>query len=158
MGRLRPCAEDVFIDFGCGKGRVLLAASQYGFKRVEGIELAGELCEIARNNIAAFASKQRLKTEFRVVQQDAGTYEVPDDANYFYFFNPFGEQVMRSTMGNIVNSLQRRPRAATLIYCNPLCRRCIEETGVFHALGEFVYGEFIVYTNRPLNDARQCDR
>jgi SAM-dependent methyltransferase len=147
MARLGPSRDNVFIDFGCGKGRALLAAAQLGFKRVEGVEFSGELCAIARQNIAAFARRRRLATECRVVQQDAGAYEVPDDADYFYFFNPFGEQVMRGTLGNIVRSLDRRPREAMLIYCNPLCRNCIEETGVFRALGEFVFGEFVVYTN-----------
>ena len=102
------------------KGRVLLAAAQCGFKRVEGVEVAGELCAIAERNIAAFTSRSTLATEFRVVQSDAGLYEIPDDADYFYFFNPFGEQLMRGTLANMVKSLERRRRRATLIYCNPL--------------------------------------
>jgi len=32
-----------FIDFGCGKGRVLLVASQFGFKKVIGVEFDHEL-------------------------------------------------------------------------------------------------------------------
>jgi SAM-dependent methyltransferase len=148
MGRLHPTRDSVFVDFGCGKGRALLAAAQLGFKRVEGIEFAPELCAVAEQNIAAFSSRQRTTTEFRVVQADAAAYEVPDDADYFYFFNPFGEPVMRKTLANIVRSLERQPRRATLIYCNPLWRRCIEETDVFTAFGDFVFGEFAVYTNR----------
>ncbi len=148
MARLEPTHESVFVDFGCGKGRVLLAAAQLGFKRVEGVEFAAELCSIAERNIAAFQSRRRTTTLFRVVQSDAAAYVVPDDADYFYFFNPFGEPVMRETLANIVKSLERRPRRATLIYCNPLWRACIEERGVFSPLGEFVFGEFAVYTNR----------
>jgi SAM-dependent methyltransferase len=147
MGRLGPNRDNVFVDFGCGKGRVLLAAAQLGFKRVEGVEFAPELCAIAEQNIAAFRSRQPTTAEFRVVQADAVAYEVPDDADYFYFFNPFGEPVMRETLVNIVRSLESHPRRAFLIYCNPLWRRCIEEIGVFSAVGEFVFGEFVVYTN-----------
>jgi SAM-dependent methyltransferase len=152
MARLVPTSENVFVDFGCGKGRVLLAAAQFRFKRVEGVEFAEELCEIARKNIAAFDSRGGLATEIRVVQADAGKYVVPDDADYFYFFNPFGEPVMRGTLANIVQSLKRRPRPATLIYCNPMWKRSVEETGVFHLLGEYVFGEFAVYTNRSCGE------
>src|SRR5690606_348286 len=36
-------AGSVFVDIGSGKGKTLLLASDYGFKRVVGVEFAGEL-------------------------------------------------------------------------------------------------------------------
>ena len=148
MALLKPSSDSVFVDFGCGKGRVLLAAARFGFKRVEGVEVATNLCRIAARNIALYKARTGLQTEFRIVELDAAQYEIQDDADYFYFFNPFGEDVMRSTLRNIVRSLDRRWREVTLIYCNPLLRQCIEETGVFRVLGEFVFNEFAVFTNR----------
>ena len=38
----------VFVDFGCGKGRVMLLAARHGFKRVIGVEFSPELCQAAR--------------------------------------------------------------------------------------------------------------
>lgn len=140
--------ESVFLDFGCGKGRILLAAAEFGFRRVEGVELASNLCKIAENNVTAYKARTGLKTEVRIVESDAANHEIQDDVDYFYFFNPFGDEVMRSAVQNIVRSLDRKWRVATLIYCNPQSRRCIEETGVFNLLGEFVFHEFVVYTNR----------
>ena len=43
--------SDVFLDFGCGKGRVLLIASEYKFKKIIGIEFSPELAGIALKNI-----------------------------------------------------------------------------------------------------------
>ena len=44
--------KDIFVDFGCGKGRVLLIASQYKFNKIIGIEFSPELVDIARSNVS----------------------------------------------------------------------------------------------------------
>ena len=43
-----------FVDYGCGKGRVLMEAADAGFKRVVGVEFSPELCDIARVELGAF--------------------------------------------------------------------------------------------------------
>lgn len=45
--------RELFIDFGCGKGRVLLVAAMQPVRRVIGVELSSELSVIARRNISA---------------------------------------------------------------------------------------------------------
>ena len=148
MALLKPSRESVFVDFGCGKARVLLAAARFGFKRVEGVEFAANLCKIAERNVAVYQARTGLKTEFRIVEADAAKYEIQDDVDYFYFFNPFGDDTMRGTLRNILRSLERKRRDVKLIYCNPRSKRCIEETGVFRVLGNYVFDEFVVYTNQ----------
>src|SRR6185436_96197 len=39
--------DRVLVDIGCGKGRVLLAASEFGFREARGVEFARELCQAA---------------------------------------------------------------------------------------------------------------
>ena len=51
--------HDVFLDLGAGKGRMLLAASRYPFRRVIGVELSDRLAAIARSNVAAFRLRAR---------------------------------------------------------------------------------------------------
>ncbi len=53
-------ANSVLVDLGCGKGRVLLLASHWGFREVRGVEFAQELCEIAKKNIATYSSHSIL--------------------------------------------------------------------------------------------------
>src|SRR5215813_13439142 len=49
-------ARDVFLDIGSGKGRaVLVAAKDYPFARVLGVEFVKEFHEIAQSNLAAIA-------------------------------------------------------------------------------------------------------
>src|SRR5437870_12063396 len=37
-----------FLDLGAGKGRVLLIAAEYGFRKIVGVEFSPRLCEYAR--------------------------------------------------------------------------------------------------------------
>lgn len=46
-----------FIDYGAGKGRVLLIAARYQFDRVVGVELSEPLIRVAAANIAVYAQK-----------------------------------------------------------------------------------------------------
>jgi SAM-dependent methyltransferase len=41
-----------FIDLGCGKGRVLLMASDYSFHAIVGVELNAKLAAVANKNLA----------------------------------------------------------------------------------------------------------
>src|SRR5712671_731625 len=46
-----PISHYNFIDFGSGKGRAMLVASQFHFRQVIGIELNPNLADIAQSNI-----------------------------------------------------------------------------------------------------------
>ena len=53
--RARPRLSRLsFVDYGAGKGRVLLLASQHPFAAIGGIEFAEELHDDATMNIAQF--------------------------------------------------------------------------------------------------------
>src|SRR5262245_13193868 len=45
LERLELPKDSAFVDIGSGKGRVLLIASQYGFRKIVGIEFSGTLCD-----------------------------------------------------------------------------------------------------------------
>lgn len=120
MSRLPAKLSDfVFIDFGSGKGRALLLAAQYGFKRIIGIEFATELHGIAQRNIDAYLRQGTRPAQIELINQNALCYPIPDEKCVFYFFNPFGEQVLGEVMSNIEASHKRRPRKMYFLYVNP---------------------------------------
>jgi len=47
-----PISSYTFLDIGAGKGRGLLVASEYRFRKVVGIELNPALAAVARQNVA----------------------------------------------------------------------------------------------------------
>ena len=49
-----PYADYSFIDFGCGKGRIVLTAALRDFRKIYSIEFSVELSSVARNNVEIF--------------------------------------------------------------------------------------------------------
>ncbi|MEO6637843.1 MAG: class I SAM-dependent methyltransferase [Ginsengibacter sp.] len=116
------------VDFGCGKGRVLVVAAYYGFSKITGIDFAKALCVAAEQNI------ERVKTSypgaaFNIICDDAVNYKISADENVFFFFNPFDEVVMLVVAKNILQSLRENPRHVTVVYLNPLHKEIFLSAG-----------------------------
>jgi len=107
-----------FIDLGSGKGRTLLMASDYPFRRVIGVELLKELHDVARKNIANYHSDQQKCFDLEAISEDARQFEFPAEPFVLYLFNPFPEYVLRSVLENLRRSLNEVPREFYVIYHN----------------------------------------
>ena len=89
-----------FLDIGCGKGRALCIAAQHGFKQVTGLDFAKELCEAAKENLNI--TKQKFPAlEYKIINNDAFYFEIPDDVDCIFFFNPFDEIIMSGVVKNL---------------------------------------------------------
>jgi hypothetical protein len=55
----------VYVDYGSGKGRTLLLASEFPFAEIIGIEFSRELCSVAKNNIEIYRSKRQKCKKIR---------------------------------------------------------------------------------------------
>ncbi len=108
------------IDLGSGKGRTLLLASNFPFRKIIGIELSHRLSEIARRNIRIYKSSSQKCSDLEVVCIDAKDFEIPDEKTVFYLYNPFDEYVMREVLSNIEASLKRYASEIYLVYVNPV--------------------------------------
>jgi len=141
--------DSVFVDFGAGKGRVILLASQYRFKRVVGIEFSPQLCKEARKNFAIFKKKSKTFDQVEIIESDVVDYEIGDDENVFFLFNPFNGTVMNRLLRNLAISLEKKKRKIWLIYNHPVYRDIIESQDIFYKLDEFILcgSDFVIYTN-----------
>lgn len=109
-----------FVDFGAGKGRAMLLASAYPFRRIIGIELSPELCRIAAGNFGAYKNaKQRCK-KLEIVCQNATHFVMPPESSVLYFYNPFDESVMGQVIANLQASLIEHPRHVFVVLYNPV--------------------------------------
>jgi hypothetical protein len=130
MKPLKIRFEDfTFVDFGSGKGRALLLASDYPFRRIVGVEFAVELHEAARMNIARYHSPTQRCHTIEAYCQDATEYVLSSEPTVFYFYNPFDATVMTKVLTNIRTSLQEHPRPVFLLYCNHLHRDLVLKFG-----------------------------
>ncbi len=110
--------DDVFLDLGCGMGRVLLEACRYPFRQVIGVDVVPQFTAVAREALARNSSSLRCQ-EVSVVTADALDYEIPDDVTVVYLAAPFNEEVMRQMIEKLVASVDVVPRNLRIIYLFP---------------------------------------
>ncbi|GAC1383362.1 MAG: hypothetical protein NVSMB30_30900 [Hymenobacter sp.] len=106
--------EFTFIDFGSGKGRTLLLASEQPFKRVIGVEYSQPFHARAQVNIEKYQRKRAGSVES--VAGDAAAFDFPPDNLVIYCFNPFPEPVLTQVLANLARSVRARPRPILLVY------------------------------------------
>lgn len=152
MDRLQLPRDCNFVDIGSGKGRVLLIASRYGFRKIVGIEFSGELCAIARRNAERFFRKTPPLSSLEVIEADATTYRFQPEDRVLFMYNPFDGFVMAKVINNIRGSLDENPRRIWLIYNTPLQHDVIKSAGVFQSdsFCEIGGNHFRVYSNWEL--------
>jgi len=149
-----PYQDSTFIDFGCGKGLSLVFASEMGFKKMIGVEFAPVLAKTAVENMKKYSAKKG-GVNFEIINIDAGKYEIPSDADCFYFFNPFDAIILDQVMQNINKSLEITPRKILIVYVNALHNEVIEKYRFeklrfvpVEKLDIYYHGGAYVYTNQ----------
>ncbi len=120
MGEIHLPEPSIAIDYGSGKGRVLLLAALAGFSEITGVEFSEELCKTARENLIQLKKKRpQHECDCKVVCCDATQFKYSDQENIFYFFYSFDDDLMEKVIAEIDKSLTRAPREALLIDLNP---------------------------------------
>ena len=149
LARLDLPREGCFLDLGCGKGRAILIAANYGFKKVVGVDFSEPLCQIARKNLEAFGRRRKLKSEVVIVHADVVDYAIQPDETTFFLYDPFSSEVLSKVLENLRQSLAAHPREIWLIYNSPSFHDLMERCGLFTESRRFEIGgnEFHVYAN-----------
>jgi 16S rRNA G966 N2-methylase RsmD len=104
-----------FMDYGCGKGKVLIGAARHGFALSRGIEYTERLHTIAVSNMR----KLGLTDKTEVIHGDATEFFPSPKDRVLYFFNPFEGQVLDKTLQNIKAVTPEGKRV--LVVYNPIC-------------------------------------
>ncbi len=116
--RIRIQPNDVFLDYGCGMGRVIILAARQPFRRVIGVELAPRLCALAEKNLQ-LARRRLTCNEVQIVNSDASDFIVPNEVSVVWLFSPFFGEVMKNVTARIRESLETAPRPITIIHVIP---------------------------------------
>jgi hypothetical protein len=119
-----------FIDLGSGKGRTLLMASEYPFRRILGVEVVPALRGMALENIRHYKSETQRCFELESVCGDVRDFQFPPEPLVVFLFNPLPEAGLRLVMANLRVSLREHPRPLFVVYHNPLLEHVLTEDGV----------------------------
>jgi hypothetical protein len=128
-------SEFTFIDLGSGKGRTLLMASDYPFRRIVGVELLPSLHRTAQENLAQYHSESQKCFALEAVWGDATEFTFAFEPTVIFLFNPFPEAGLRSMMANLERSLREHPRKVYVIYHNPLLEKVLARTTALKKIG-----------------------
>lgn len=112
--------RDKIVDFGCGRGRVIFYIYNKSKPSMVGIEAHDLTYEEALENKGRYLKNSKNKDisiEFKHIL--AENYEIDEDANIFYFFNPFSIKIFRLVVANILESFNRKTRTIDLILYYP---------------------------------------
>lgn len=131
--QLRLRSDDVFVDIGCGLGRVICVAARQPLRRVVGIELMEHYAEQARVNVSRLRGR---RAPVEVICDDAATADLGNGTVY-YLFNPFGAETLRDFLANLRESIRRNPRPVRLCYGSPRHEEVLAECGFLELYDEF---------------------
>lgn len=106
----------MFIDLGCGKGRVLLMASEYPFQKIVGVEFMPDLVGAAQKNIADYSSDRQQCRQIETVCMDARDFQFPLEPLVVYLFNPFAESTLAQVLENLRRSIEKPSRPIYVAY------------------------------------------
>lgn len=110
-------ASFTFVDLGSGKGRALLLASAYPFRRIVGVEFSPALHQVAERNLRTFQNPARKCREISALCLDARAYEFPPGDLLIYLYHPFGAAILGPILANLERALrQAPPRRVYAIY------------------------------------------
>lgn len=115
---IAPLGTLSFVDFGSGKGRVLLMASRLPFKQCIGVEMHPGLHGIATENIARWETQGKAVCPVESRCVDATQFTFPAGPCVAYLFNPFAAKVLGEVIAHMAREFAGRPGELEVIYVN----------------------------------------
>ena len=106
---------NTLLDYGCGKGRVEFFLSWQTRCRSIGIEYDERIYEKAVENQKRAAAAGRVTFELVNAEQ----FQVPEEADRVYFFNPFSLEILQKVISRIIASYYAAPREILLFFYYP---------------------------------------
>ncbi len=147
LNRLDVDRNDVFADFGSGKGPAVLVAAGFPFKRAIGVEISDDLTQAARRNFeGSRLTPEAGSVEF--VTADVLEYEIPDDLSVVYLYNPFTGLLFARFIERLLRSVERNPRPLRVVYNYPFDHNYLIARGRFRPI-DLSYSYWPAWRHRP---------
>lgn len=106
---------NTLLDYGCGKGRVDFFLSYQTRCKTIGVEYDEQIYEKALQNKNTAVSSEKISFELA----NAEHFEVPENVDRVYFFNPFSIKVLQTVIAKILDSYYENMRPIQLFFYYP---------------------------------------
>jgi SAM-dependent methyltransferase len=118
LDRLALEPDDVFIDIGCGTGRVLCLAARRRVRQVIGVDLSPEMVRTATANVETVRGRVSAA---EAVEADATEFNY-GETTCAYMFNPFEHTVLTRVLDKIKADRSGRPFRCAFVNLNEVQR------------------------------------
>ncbi|WP_052201089.1 methyltransferase domain-containing protein [Terriglobus sp. TAA 43] len=117
----RTASQYRFIDVGCGKGRAILLASQFGFRDIFGIELQPNLAEIASENVQRWRERESIPMDVSILCGDGPSLlpQLLAGPVLIYLYNPFQGPVLKALLDSIIHQSDKFSGPIDVLYLYP---------------------------------------
>jgi SAM-dependent methyltransferase len=126
LSRLMLRPDDIFLDIGCGRGRVLCCAARWGVSQLIGIDDVAALAAAAQRNLQCLRKPHNFRHGIICGKAQNLDYR---RITAVYMYNPFGAFTTREVMGAIRESLVRKPHPLRIAYVNPVQESALADSG-----------------------------
>jgi SAM-dependent methyltransferase len=123
-----------FVDLGCGKGKPLLVAAAYPFRRLVGVDLSPVCMKVALRNVARYGPERVDPARLELRVGDAQDFVFPPEPLVVYLYNPFPGAVLQRVVANLEASLRELPRACAVVYVNPHALSALAASELFERM------------------------
>jgi SAM-dependent methyltransferase len=131
-------SSDVFVDVGCGKGRVVCCASRLPIKKVVALELNPHLLDQAVDNVRKVRGR---RTIVEPVRTSAEAYDYAG-TTVAYLYNPFNARLTELVVEQLYVSYSSYPRPMRLVYANPVHETVLMKHGWLQKYAEWPATDF----------------
>ena len=144
--------EYTFVDFGSGKGRALLLASEFPFKRIIGLEFSPELHRVAEENIHRYHSERQKCRAIQSRNVDFVEFPLPLEPLVLFFFDPCQLRVLSEAVARIGQSLVASPRPVYVAYVavQPEKDQLFNSAGFLEEIVRNTEMNFVIYKQTAL--------
>ncbi|MBN2544208.1 MAG: class I SAM-dependent methyltransferase [Spirochaetes bacterium] len=117
----------IFIDAGCGAGRVLLHAMDYPFSKIYGVDMSKYLTDIAQDNVNKYRKcRKKQMPEVEVIQSDILKFKIPDEPLVLFLFDPFNDEITEKFIDKLV---KENKKEIHVIYLSPHKKEMFKSKG-----------------------------
>lgn len=116
--------DSEMVDFGCGKGRVMIYLHYNLNIPVTGIEINDLTYAEAEENIERYLGTigDNQKASIGITKEYAEDYIIKQEENIFFFFNPFSSEIFEKVIDNIVRSSNEFNKKVQVILYYPMIK------------------------------------
>jgi SAM-dependent methyltransferase len=131
LAALGPVEEYTLLDFGCGKGRAAIVASEFPFRQVIGVELSPVLSAQAHANVAIIASRFPERPGITIINANVLEFALPPGKLAIFAFHPFGAEILAGMVKRLEAALAGLTPHIFFVYDNPTYADVLDASPAF---------------------------